>query len=159
MNRKEFCIIIFLLVILTSCSNGIKEGMILFTQVPAEFPVNDSTGLYPGPSRIVALDIKKPEDSFMIITGDFYSARAPEISFDGSSMVFVARKSENDHWQIWEMELKKMNFRQVTDLPLDCSDPVWLPGEKLAFSHSSGMKILPQNRYIPANQMVLILSR
>jgi hypothetical protein len=145
MNRKEFYIIIFLLVILTSCSNGIKEGMILFTQVPAEFPVNDSTGLYQGPSRIVAMDMEKPEGSFRVITGDFYAARAPEISFEGTSMIFVARKSKNDHWQIWEMDLKKMNFRQITDLPLDCSDPVWLPGEKLAFSHSSGMKDLFSN--------------
>jgi len=85
-------------------------------------------------SRIVVLDTEKPAKSVKVISSAFYSARSPEISFDGKSLLFTARQKQNDPWQIWEMNLGNGKIRKVTSSPKDCIDPAYLPSGRIVFS-------------------------
>ena len=86
-------------------------------------------------ARIVLVDPEKPGSS-KILTEDFYSACSPDISWDGNLMLFAAQQKENDIWQIWEMNLKKRISQKVTSSEENCTDPVFLPTGRIAFSQT-----------------------
>lgn len=88
-------------------------------------------------AQIVALDPDKPAGSLKVLTAGYYSARSPEISYDGTYLLFAAQKKQNDLWQIWEMRLTDQKIRQVTTCRESCTDPAYLPGGRLVFSKSA----------------------
>ena len=122
----------------SSCKGKSMDGMIIFTQVSGKGQDNNYvTGdfwRYIPHARIVALDPDKPGVSLKVLTEGFYSARSPEISYDGKSMLFAAQQKENDPWQIWGLNLRESKIRQVTSSAENCTDPVYLPGGRLIFS-------------------------
>jgi Tol biopolymer transport system component len=115
--------------------------MIVLTEVAGDLGDSDYiTGnfwRYTPESRIVVLNPNNAEDNLKVLTEDFFSARSPEISFDGQSMIFTAQKKQNDTWQIWEMNLENLKVRQVTSSSENCIDPAYLPGERVVFSKFS----------------------
>jgi len=120
-----------------SCKKSQDEGVLILTKVPAGSydPASreiESWRYAPG-AQIVMVDPVRPA-SARILTGDFHSACYPEISYDGKNMVFSAKESENDPWQIYEMEIKNGRYRKVTSFKTDCLDPVYLPAGRMAFS-------------------------
>ncbi len=133
--------IIFLILTCTiffSCSKRRPEEIkLIVTEVPVSSRLADNPGLasqrYLTGARIVSVRSSKP-GSQKILTGDFFSACAPEISYDGRFMLFSGQKKESDPWQIWEMDIIKMKYRQVTSGRENCTDPAWLPGDRLIFS-------------------------
>jgi hypothetical protein len=148
MNRKRATLVFYLIIaigfpaiLFSSCKEKTKEGMILFTQVP-EKPedknfVTGNSWRYVPQARIVALNTDKAGGSLHVLTADYYSARSPEISNDGQYLLFTAQKRQNDPWQIWEMNLSSLKTRQVTSSLENCTDPAYLPGNRLVFSKSS----------------------
>ena len=112
--------------------------MIIFTRSPQKVQninyVSGDSWRYIPQAQIVALDPEKPEASLKVLTSDFYSARAPQISYDGNYLIFAAQLKQNDPWQIWEMDLNNLKSRQVTSSGENCTDPVYLPGGRLLFS-------------------------
>jgi len=48
------------------------------------------------------------------LTGRFFSAMDPEVSFDGKKILFTGKKKESDFWQIWEMDIEGKNKIQIT---------------------------------------------
>lgn len=128
--------IIFIL--LSSCRVKNPEDVIIFTRISVDPPAGnlvtgESWRYFPG-SAIAAFNPHKPSKSPEILTGDFFSACAPEISCDGEKMVFAGQKTENDKWQIFEMDLSDYKTRQITSSDGTCIDPVYLPGSKVVFS-------------------------
>jgi hypothetical protein len=125
-------------IIILSCnSKPVKNGMLILTEAPVnkqspDFLSGVSSHYLPG-ARISAIQSGK-SCSPKILTVDFYSACFPEISYDGRFMLFAARQKEDDLWQIYEMNLDNLKYRQVTSCKEDCTDPVYLPGGRLAFS-------------------------
>jgi hypothetical protein len=122
----------------SSCGKKSLEGMIIFTQVSGNqhdvnYITGDSWRLIPE-SRIVALNPGKSDKSLKFLTEGYLSARSPEISYDGESMLFAAQKTQNDPWQIWEMNLKNLKARQITHSDKNCIDPAYLPGGRVVFS-------------------------
>jgi hypothetical protein len=110
--------------------------MILFTRVPAEHTALHENGIhqhYPG-AQIVAIHPDDPAGTETILTADFYSACAPDISYDAKRMLFLAQEKENDPWQVWEMDLKNGNSTRITGFEESCSGPAYLPGDRLVFS-------------------------
>ena len=143
MNIKKSNIV-FLVVIscsaifFSSCNERLKEGTIVFTQVAGDLQdVNYITGnswRYISESHIMALDPEKAGASPKLLTENFFSACAPQISYDGKFMIFAAQKKQNDIWQIWEMNLENLKIRQVTSSKENCIDPAYLPDGSLVFS-------------------------
>jgi len=114
--------------------------MIIFTQLNGkERGINIEKGNFPQ-TRIVAVENSKSMEK--VLTADFYSARSPEISFDGKFMLFTAQKKQNDQWQIWEINLENLKTRQVISSKENCIDPAYLPGGRFVFTRISSTDTL-----------------
>ncbi len=121
----------------TCSQNEPLSGMIIFTQLPvdgvkADFSSDDQWRYLPN-MKIAAIHPQKASNA-KILTDDFYSARSPEISFDGKKLLFSGQKNEGDIWQIWEMNLKDQKFTQITSRSNNCTDPAYLPAGRIVFS-------------------------
>ncbi len=103
------------------------KGLIVFTRIPAH-----ATGWNPDQAQIAALKPgnKKPE----ILTEEFYAARSPEASCDGRYIVFSAKKTKSEPWQIWKMNLSGNKIEKVFDCKTDCTDPAFLPDGQIVYS-------------------------
>lgn len=114
------------------------RGMLVFTQISMEDNIDGNNSVeawrYPRQSRIVAVNPERPEETLQVLTNRFYSARAPEISFDGKRMFFAGKKQKGDRWQIWEMNLDGLQTRQVTSRLDGCTEPAYLPNGRIVFS-------------------------
>jgi hypothetical protein len=123
---------------LTSCSKKTKEGLIIITRVNnSQKDINYLTGnswRYVQQSSIMSFDPANPEKSLKILTSGFYSARSPEVSCDGKSMLFAGQKKAEDPWEIYEMDLGSSDIRQITSSKNDCTDPAYLPLGGVVFS-------------------------
>ncbi|MHC5000861.1 MAG: TolB family protein, partial [Planctomycetota bacterium] len=69
------------------------------------------------------LILLSPDLSIRVLTEDFHSASDPTISFDGRQILFAAKRTASDSWDIFEMGVDGSNIRQVTDLETDCRSP------------------------------------
>jgi hypothetical protein len=124
-----------LLVFMTGCSEKpANQGTLLFTQAQvANVSVESILSgeyKYADGLRIV----QENSGSIEILTDEFTSARSPEVSYDGEIMVFSGKKTATDSWQIWTLELDTKSLTQVTSTTENCTDPVWLPDGRIAFS-------------------------
>ncbi|MCT4587529.1 MAG: hypothetical protein N4A71_06885 [Carboxylicivirga sp.] len=78
--------------------------------------------------------------------------RDPEVSFDGSKIIFSYRKSIDDDYHIYEInadgsKLKQLTFaRGISDI-----DPLYLPNDQIVFSSTREPKYCMCNRHIMAN--------
>jgi len=113
-------------------------GKVVFTQLPINNLNDDQLAQmdwkYLPEMNIVMANMESTLENIEVLTKDFYSARAPEVNFDGESMVFSGQKDENDTWQIWTLKFNGLEFSQVTQSGKDCTDPTWLPDGRIAFS-------------------------
>jgi len=126
---------LLLVILFSSCRKRSFDNYLIFTQVPTLYNNQDSIESWINirNAQIVALNPAKAGSEPVILTGDFFSARSPEISYDAQYMLFTARKTENDPWQIYEMDLKGFKVRQTIISSDDCIDPSYLPGGRMVF--------------------------
>ncbi len=114
----------------------VSSGMLIATEARLSSFTEDGLtdpGRYITGTRIIAFDPGKPS-KVRVLTGDFYSAAYPEISYNGKQILFSAQKNQGDVWQIWEMNLRRLTYRQITSFSENCTDPAWLPAGRLVFS-------------------------
>lgn len=116
---------------------SLSDGTVIASMVPVNTDLfGDSMGndgRYPEGSKVVAF----PPDASqkpIVLTDDFHSARSPEISFTGQMMVFSGQRDEGAMWQIFVMDLQSLKATRVTDSPVNCTDPAWLPDGRILFS-------------------------
>ncbi len=132
----------FLTFLLASCSKKNQNDVIIFSGVSSDIParnfISGKFWRYLPDSRIYKYNPHKPSKPPEVITKDFFSARAPQISYDGRSMIFAGQLKENEPWHIWEMNLKSLDFKKVTTTEDNCTDPAYLPDGRILFSmHAS----------------------
>jgi len=142
----------FFCLIFSSCGEKNKEGMIIFTRSQVKsnsvtFDKSDSWR-YMTQAQIMELNPEKPDTTVKILTGNFYSAHSPEISYDGKYILFAAQQKQNDLWQIWEMDLNDLKARQVTSSKENCTDPAYLPLGRFLFTSHSATDSLKSNESI-----------
>jgi hypothetical protein len=122
----------------SSCMKNSLEGMVVFTQVQGDLEENNFENAdfrkYIPNAQIAAINAANTTDSYKVLSKDFFSAMAPEISYDGKFMLFSGQKQQHDTWQIWEMNLENLSIRQITNVAENCTDPAYLPNEKIVFS-------------------------
>ena len=125
-------------IFLSSCKEKYSEGMIVFTQVAEKItdinPVAGNFTRQNAQTLIVALNPGSPDSPIKVLSEGFYSACSPAISYDGARMLFAAKQKQDDPWQIWKMDLKKSEIKQITSLPENCIGPSFLPNGRLIFS-------------------------
>ena len=88
--------------------------------------------MYPKSARIIQYDLNT--EQFVELTPDFVSARGGEASYDGKKVVFTGIQQNQEHWQIWELDLNSKDVQQMSYLPFNCTDPTYLPDGSIVFS-------------------------
>lgn len=68
-----------------------------------------------------------PDSSIEELSRDFHSACDPAISFDASHILFAGKKTPDDDWNIYEMDIDGSNVRQITNGIGDCRSPCYQP--------------------------------
>ena len=130
--------IFFICFVFFACrGKSVKTGMLVATEAPVkiqghEYIISEYPRYYPG-TRIIAFNPDRPA-IVIVITEGFYSACFPDISYDGSHMLFTAQQKTGDPWQIWEMDLHNLRSRKIISSAENCTDPAYLPGGRLVFS-------------------------
>ena len=83
-------------------------------------------GMLPAPygngARILVIS---PDGATRVLTSAFHSACDPEISFDGRRMLFAAKRSATDPWNIYEMAVDGSSIRQITRGVGNCRSPAY----------------------------------
>jgi hypothetical protein len=72
------------------------------------------------------LVLVRPDGRARVLTAAFQSAADPEVSFDGKSILFAAKKAAGDPWCVFEMKAEGGEARQVTCGPAGARQPVYL---------------------------------
>jgi hypothetical protein len=145
MKQYNFKTILFIIIplclsmlLISSCSEKSMEGMMILTQVDSKVQPNDLAADHL-PARLVAVNPANSEGSLKLLTEDFYSAHSPEISCDGTSLLFTAKKSEPDAWQVFEMNLINFNVKQVTSAGNNFN-PIHLPNGRFIYGSAVGQE-------------------
>ena len=73
------------------------------------------------------------------LTPELFAAADPQVSFDGSRILFSAQKEKGDRWQIWEMAANGSGPRQITRCEGDCLEPKYLPQNQVVYTFVSGI--------------------
>ncbi|MGB2633838.1 MAG: hypothetical protein WAM58_07870 [Candidatus Acidiferrum sp.] len=68
------------------------------------------------------------------LTGDFFAAADPQVSFDATRILFSAQKTQGDRWQIWEMGLDGSGKHQITQCRQDCLRAAYLPANEIVLT-------------------------
>lgn len=122
-----------------SCSKQLPhEGKLVFTQLPVQTVSNDQLKIhdfrYASGMKIAMAEMDESVKNIEILTSDFHSARAPQVSFNGKSLIFSGQKGSGDVWQIWKLDMEENVLTQLTQSDRNCTDPLWLPDGRMAFS-------------------------
>src|SRR5208282_4585487 len=72
------------------------------------------------PARLVLVF---PDSSTRLLSDGFYSASDPEVSFDGTRVLFAGKRNSGDNWDIYEAALDGRTVRQITKDLGDCRNP------------------------------------
>ncbi|OQX59288.1 hypothetical protein B5M50_03190 [candidate division KSB1 bacterium 4484_219] len=98
---------------------------IVFTQEPIGakvtkqiFPVQRPDGC-----RIVSL---APDGNLSVLTPGFVSACDPCVSYDGTRILFAGKRTREENWNIWEMNVDGSGKVQVTKNLGNCFEPLYL---------------------------------
>ncbi|MBL0157676.1 MAG: hypothetical protein IPP47_11320 [Bryobacterales bacterium] len=74
------------------------------------------------PPRLALLS---PAGQVRILSQGFHSATDPEVYFDGTRILFAAKRTQADPFQIFEMNADGAAVRQITHSATDCRQPVY----------------------------------
>ena len=98
-----------------------------------------------------AFDLKTNTSRILLET-DSGVIRDPELSFDGSRIVFAYRKSKDDDYHIYEINVDGSGLKQLTFATgISDIDPLYLPDGRIVFSSTREPKFCMCNRHIMCN--------
>jgi hypothetical protein len=120
---------------LISCSKENDGKRLIVTRVPVSSFAAVEEGYVPSweGAALVAIRPQEPNTP-EVLTRDFHSACSPHVSYDGTRILFSAKKEKDAPWEIWEMDLKNKKSRQITHCKESCHTPYYLPGGRLVFT-------------------------
>ncbi len=112
---------------------GIPDSPIIFVQAPV-VAAGNLADRFPRGSRLVRLKPGESSRKTVPLTRGFFAAADPQPSFDGSRILFAAKRTRHARWQIWEMNADGTAKRQVTHCAGDCLLPAYLPRDLLVYT-------------------------
>jgi hypothetical protein len=95
---------------------AVAPAVVLITQLPPDAPIPAADDELPAGARIVAVDRTAPGRPPTVLTPDFDAAGRPDVSFDGTRVLFVGRRAPGDPFACWQMRPDGSDVRRVTDL-------------------------------------------
>ncbi len=110
---------------------------------------------YPHGTRIVLLlHPAAPDPRPVVVSRGLGAAGDPALGPDGHQLLFVARRTPSEPWQIHWVDLRGGTPRAVTDLPGGAMSPAWLPGGRFAF-----VSPVPRAESLPHQPVPALYSR
>jgi len=104
---------------------------------------------YVAGGRLVKLEPPSADGKLTVLTSDPMFASADvmsyDLSFDALSVVFSARLANNDHYNIFSMNLDGTNLKQLTEGGNDYVYPVYLAGSKIFFTTNLNVENEPSS--------------
>ncbi len=89
---------------------------------------------FPEGSRLARLTLGSRPQGVTDLTPDFFAVSDPQISFDGSKVLFAGKIASESHWQIWEMGVDSAGKRQVTHCDGDCLRPAYMARDQIVYT-------------------------
>jgi hypothetical protein len=108
-----------------------------------EFRAGNLAWQFPRGSRLVRLRLDATGTAHGVVTSltpMFFAAADPQVSFDGSRLLFAGQTQRDATWQIWEVPVEGGVPRQVTHCVGDCVKPVYLPENEIAYTWLHGAR-------------------
>lgn len=110
---------------------------IAFIEAPI-VAANSLTQRFPQGSRLVRLSAGEAPASTLPLTPGFFAAADPQVSFDGTRILFSAERAKGAPWQIWEMTGDGTGVHQITNCSGDCLQPKYLPRDQIVYTAVDG---------------------
>ena len=118
-HRMGFPVFLLLVAGLALLHGRSDAGRLDFPLIFVQEPLNlESAG-----SRLVSL---QPGGGLTVLTPAFYAAADPCVSFDGRRVLFAGKRTAEEPWDIWEMEVDGSGKLRVTAGLGDCREPAYL---------------------------------
>lgn len=116
--------------------SSVRPRLFVVTQVPAgEAGFDpDPRSRYPQASRLVVVDLAKPEAGPHVISSGLFAAGAPAVRSDGGRIAFVAREKETDRFAVWTCAPDGSERTRSAEVAADCGSAAFLADGRLAFS-------------------------
>src|SRR5581483_3495640 len=68
---------------------------------------------------------------------DFAASADPEVSFDGTRILFSGKRTAADSWQIYEVTLPGGEPRRISSGAGDCTRPSYLPENSIVYTRDA----------------------
>lgn len=125
-----------------------SSGSLLYTSAPAY----DAGAWMRGGERFpsgAALMLRDSDSARELVTG-FAASADPNVSFDGTRILFAGKRDAKDTWQIWEVAITGGAATQITKCDGDCVTPFYLPGNRLVYARKIGMRFVVESAPLDA---------
>lgn len=110
------------------------------------------TGKFRGPGALKAIDFARGGEVRTILDVPNGVARDPDVSFDGSEILFSLRHNIQDDYHVYTIKADGTGLRQLTfGGGVSDFDPLYLPDGRIAFSSTREPKYCMCNRHIMGN--------
>lgn len=110
-----------------------------------------NTNSFRGGSALKSIDFRTGQITTWLELNDGI-VRDLEVHFDGQRVLFSMRKSIEDDYHIYEMDIKSQQIKQLTDGGgLSDIDPIYLPNDDIVFVSTREPKFCQCNRHIMGN--------
>jgi hypothetical protein len=110
-----------------------------------------NTGKFKGPGALKTIDVRTGEVKTLLDVPEGV-ARDPDVSFDGTRVLFSMRRDRQDDYHLYEIAADGAGLRQITSGPgLSDIDPVYLPDGRILFTSTREPKYCMCNRHIMGN--------
>lgn len=106
---------------------------IIFVEAP-RVAVAALTERFPEGSRLVRLRADTGSRSVINLTPEFFAAADPQVSADGTRILFSGQKARKASWQVWEMKADGSDQHQLTHCPGDCLKSDYLPLDEIIYT-------------------------
>jgi hypothetical protein len=110
-----------------------------------------NTGSFEGGGALKTIDLATGQVKTLLEVPDGV-ARDPDVSFDGTKILFSMRRNREDDYHIYEMNADGSELRQITvGSALSDIDPIYLPDGRILFTSTREPKYCMCNRHIMGN--------
>jgi hypothetical protein len=86
---------------------------------------------YPVGSRLVRLDLERPDQAPVPLSEGMAAAGGAAVSIDGQTIAFVGRSSEAEAFAVWLTDSRARERRLLEGAPLEAGGVAWLPEGRL----------------------------
>jgi hypothetical protein len=124
-------VVVFLPISGKTVATGVNlDVAIVVTQLPPDATREQTPTRAGGMLRIdygegARIVLVEPGKKARNLTRGFHSACDPDLSFDGTHMLFAGKRKAADPWNVYEMTLDGTEFRQITDDAGDSRNPIY----------------------------------